>query len=184
MITSGVGDIDIGWSFSGFGSTAPRMRLWGDASNSRKQTFEIDTDWLDATAATNVADVNFRAFSYNGPTTFLRVIPSGASSITIYEGGQRVRRTTVNDTNYLISSTDYIVGYRTLTGTRTATLPTAVNASGQVYVIKDEAGAAATFNIVVSGQAGQLINGTNTNTISTDYGSVSVYSNGTNWFTF
>lgn len=98
--------------------------------------------------------------------------------------GQRVKRVGVADINYSVLSSDYIVGYRTLTASRTVTLPSSVNASGQIYVIKDEAGAAASFNIVVSGQAGQLIDGANTALISSNYASLSLYSDNSKWFIF
>lgn len=93
-------------------------------------------------------------------------------------------RKTVADAAYPILTTDYLIAYTSLTSGRTATLPTAVGATRQVYVIKDESGGAATNNITIACTGGQTIDGSATKTINSNYGSLSVYSNGAVWFSF
>ena len=55
--------------------------------------------------------------------------------------------------------------------------------SGKTLCIKDEAGNANANNIKISTEGAANINGSSTATISTDDGSLNLYSNGSNWFT-
>lgn len=92
-------------------------------------------------------------------------------------------RTAVADTAYSALSTDVIIAYSTLTAGRQITLLAASAVSGQIFIIKDEAGAAATYTITIATVSGN-IDGAATKTITSNYGVVRVYSNGTNYFTF
>lgn len=109
---------------------------------------------------------------------------SAASSYLKHVGGQIYGRTAVNDANYTVLQYDYLIAYTSLTAGRTVTLPapSATN-SGQIFVIKDEAGGAATNNITVQGASGN-IDGVSSLTITANYGSLRCYNNGTNYFTF
>jgi hypothetical protein len=91
------------------------------------------------------------------------------------------KRTVVADAAYAILITDYMVSYTSLTAGRTATLPTAVNVKGH---IKDESGGAAAHNITIATTSAQTIDGAATKAISANYGSLRVYSDGANWFTY
>ena len=95
-------------------------------------------------------------------------------------------RTTVADAAYNILATDYIVAYTSLTAGRIATLPTAVGCAGQHYIIKDESGSAGTYNITMGSTSSQTIDGAaaSSTKISTNYGVLRLYSNGSNWFTW
>lgn len=99
-------------------------------------------------------------------------------------GAFTVKRTTVADAAYAILATDYIVAYTSLTAARTATLPTAVGATGRSYILKDETGGAATNNITLATTSSQTIDGASTKVISANYGVLRVYSSGAQWFTF
>lgn len=93
-------------------------------------------------------------------------------------------RTAVAGGSYTTLATDYLIAYTTtLAGSNTVTLLPAAGVGGRVFLIKDEGGTAATHNITIQGQGGALIDGAASKTISTNYGSVKVYTNGTNWFT-
>jgi hypothetical protein len=98
------------------------------------------------------------------------------------------KRTTVADIGYTALVTDQLIAYTSLTGTRTVSLPAAAGfataATNQWFVIKDEAGTAGTNNIVIDPNAAELIDGAATKSITTNYGSLSIYTNGTAWFTF
>jgi hypothetical protein len=74
---------------------------------------------------------------------------------------------TINTNNYFINCTS---------GTFTVTLPTAVGITGQTFIIKNSG--AGTITVATTG--GQSIDGTTTKTL-TQYGSITVQSNGSNW---
>ena len=112
------------------------------------------------------------------------LIDVGAGSTKI-NGGQKGNVTTASGTPYNVPETDYIVNStRSAAGAGTVNLLTATVAAGKIYHIKDAAGNAGTNNITVATQGAETIDGAAIATINTNYGSVSVYSDGTNWFTF
>ena len=53
---------------------------------------------------------------------------------------------------------------------------------GRIVYIKDESGSAGSYGITISTQGSESIDGSNSYLISDDYGSLKVYSNGTDWF--
>lgn len=89
-------------------------------------------------------------------------------------------------TSYTVLTTDTIIGVTSTASARTITLPNAALVPNQVFVVKDQSGAAATNNITVKSTAGTL-DGVAAGTgipINANYGSLSFYSNGTNYFIF
>jgi len=90
-------------------------------------------------------------------------------------------------TDYTILLTDHFVGVTSTASARIMTLPSAVTAGQtRVIVVKDQSGGAAINNITVKSAAG-TIDGVAAGTgvlISSNYGSLSFYSNGTNWFIY
>ena len=101
---------------------------------------------------------------------------------THLSGGLVHKHTTVSST-YTASVADYILGV--------SAVPTEIEvdatlfAEGQVLVIKDESGAASgTDTILLNAAAAQTIDGVTTVTIESSYGSVLLYSNGSNWFIY
>lgn len=65
-------------------------------------------------------------------------------------------------------------------GAVTITLPTAASANGVVFYVKKTDASANAVTIKAAGS--ELIDGTNTKVLSTQYTSVQFYSNGTAWF--
>lgn len=99
----------------------------------------------------------------------------------VFSGGMQLERTAVSSSTYNISSSaDYILGCDPTSNAITVTLPD-VTWAAQVYIVKDETGHAAAHNITVATSGGQTIDGASSVTISTNYGVVRVYSNGSNW---
>jgi len=88
----------------------------------------------------------------------------------------------VTAATYTAKGGDRLIGVNRA-GTVTITLPTTEVRKGRTYTVKDESGAAATNNITVATEGAETIDGSATDTISTDYGSVTYYSDGANWFT-
>lgn len=90
-----------------------------------------------------------------------------------------VHRSTAAD---VTSSGEGIIGVSDTSVARTVTLGSADVVEGKQIVVKDESGAAGTNNITVATEGLETIDGSATATISTNYGSITVYSDGTNWF--
>jgi hypothetical protein len=82
-----------------------------------------------------------------------------------------------------ILSTDYLVAHTTLSAPATDPLPAANTVTGQVFIVKDEAGTAGTNNITISRAGSDTIDGGTTTVISTNYGVKKLYSTGASWFT-
>jgi hypothetical protein len=91
--------------------------------------------------------------------------------------------TTASGATYQTDGTEFIIHctYST-TGTQAITLDTDELVSGRMLVIKDTAGGAATFPITISTEGAEKIDGQDTYVINVNYGSVTLYSNGTHWF--
>lgn len=93
--------------------------------------------------------------------------------------------TVTKTANYTVTLTDYTIRGNATSGNITFTLPTAASAydsntlEGKVYVFKRTDGTANTFTIAANGA--ELIDGSNTKTITTQYASITVQSNGTSW---
>lgn len=196
------GDVGaIAYSQKTFGNTTTRVF---DPNNTGRSTFIIDTMTTTSSLSTtsDQAAVRYRRGGSNKWLVGLNSSGAGLDSFDVYSSGSsiaaisftpngntklgaglQVDRTAVSDTNYSILATDYIIAYTSLSTPRTTTLPTAVGATGQEHVIKDESGAAAAHNITIATTSTQTIDGIATQSISSNYGVLRVYSNGTNWFT-
>lgn len=107
----------------------------------------------------------------------------GLPSPLSINGGLIYKRTAISDQDYSAQPTDYIIAYTLLTGPHSVTLPAADSiAAGTAYVIKDETGTAGSRPIKIIPAGGKL-NGLATMDIATNFGSITVYSSGTAWFT-
>lgn len=86
--------------------------------------------------------------------------------------------------NYIIvANQDYYVGITNTAAPRTVTLPSTVVITNQAFIIKDESGAAATNNITVSVNGGvKTIDGLTSFIMNTNYGSLTLKYDGTNYF--
>jgi hypothetical protein len=112
----------------------------------------------------------------------VKVVPKGAGRVW-NTAGVKMNRTTVADAAYTVLGSDYIIAYTSLTTGRAVTLPAPSSTnSGQIFIVKDEAGSAGTNNLTVSGASGN-IDGAASYVISTNYGLARFYSNGSNYFT-
>ena len=98
-------------------------------------------------------------------------------------GGLTLNTTTVNAATYDLLVTDYLlmVSYTATGAVTSLTLPTAQTTAGRTIVIKDSGGNATTNNITIDTEASQTIDGAATLVIATNYASVTLCSDGTNW---
>lgn len=92
------------------------------------------------------------------------------------------RRAVSADTN--TAANDVIIATTSTSAARTHTIRTADTVGRRIYIFTDEGGNAGTNNITIATEGTQKINGADTYVINTNYGSVRLYCNGTNWFTF
>ena len=101
-----------------------------------------------------------------------------------YSGGQNYSITTVAAATYDLVITDTLLNV-TYTGTAAVTSLTLITSqavAGRTIVIKDAGGNASANNITIDTEGGETIDGQATYVSSTDYESITLYSDGTNWF--
>lgn len=91
------------------------------------------------------------------------------------------KRTQVILPSYTITADDYIVEVNYTSGGVTLYLPSAVGIEGQIYTIKDAGGTAAANPITVTPDGSETIDGNSTGSVTADYGTLTIYSNGANW---
>lgn len=99
---------------------------------------------------------------------------------SVFSNGFVHKRTNVADTAYSVVATDYFISYSTLSATRAVTLLSSGLLTGQVFIIKDEAGTALANNITFVG----TIDGSASAKIITNYGVMRIYWNGTSYSSF
>jgi len=125
------------------------------------------------------------------PTDRLQVDSDGQMSLTgnlKVSGGQIVKRTATGAADYNPSAltTDYLIAVDNTAAPRAVTISTEDINSGstdnpRVFVIKDESGGAGSNSITISGETGN-IDGAGSAVINNNYGSRTVYADGTNLF--
>jgi hypothetical protein len=93
-------------------------------------------------------------------------------------GGPAQYPVTTKTGNYTATLTDYFIRVDTTSGNVTITLPTAVNYAGLSYIILKTVAA---NTVTVQGTSSQTLNGSSTQTITSQYGVLRVFSNDTNW---
>lgn len=79
---------------------------------------------------------------------------------------------------------EVIIGVTDTSAARTITILSADIVANRLFIIKDESGAAGTNNITVATEGAETIDGAASYTISTNYGVVRMYSDGTNLYTW
>ena len=106
------------------------------------------------------------------------------AGITTLGSGMVYSTTLVAGATYSVLVGDaFIYSSYSVTGTCAIDLPTAQLLDGRTIVIKDIGGDASTNNLTVTTEGAELIDGAATAVISTDYGKVTLQSDGTNWYT-
>jgi hypothetical protein len=107
--------------------------------------------------------------------------PGPTFSQAVVGTGMLIEKYTATPISYQVLNSDAIIGVTSTAAARTITMPASSLVTGQVWTIKDESGGASVNNITVSGN-GKNIDDAATYPISTNYGSVSLYYNGTQFY--
>ena len=115
---------------------------------------------------------------YNATVSSQRV-----KKLLFVDGGMRVKHTSTTS-NYTTKESDFIIGVDTTSAAVTITLASETVTKGRVVIINDEGGHAATNNITIAKEGSETIDGSATTSISSNNGTVRLYSDGSNWFTF
>jgi hypothetical protein len=97
---------------------------------------------------------------------------------------QFVNITTVNSSTYDLNEDDYIlhVTYTSTSAVTSLTLPTEQTSSGRKIIIKDAGLNAAINSITIDTEGSETIDGSSTLLIDSNGESVTLYSDGSNWF--
>jgi len=104
------------------------------------------------------------------------------SDVTLH-GTQSLGRTAIAAATADTSGGQALIAFTADFTTRTLTLLTADVVVGRYFIIKDESGTAGTNFITIATQGTETIDGQASIQIAINYGFVTVYSDGTNWFT-
>jgi len=116
---------------------------------------------------------------YFDPVNYRLGITCGSSgpNSTLQTGGSFATAISTQSSNYSASINDYTI---LCNSTLTITLPDATGAKGRIYVIKNIG--TGTITITRNGSTSQTIDGTATQTLSTQYQSMMIQSDGSNWY--
>lgn len=111
-------------------------------------------------------------------------IATRSDKSSYFKGGQRVNVTSVSS-NYTIREGDYIIAADTSSSALTITIPeNLVAKKGYVIIVDDAGGNAGAHNITITTAGSEQIDGSGSTTISTNYASLALYSDGSNWYSF
>lgn len=100
------------------------------------------------------------------------------------KGGRTVNITATGDgDDYTVRSDDYIIGADTNDSTLTVTIPSGEAKKGRVIIINDEGGNASGNNISIDSDSVDIDDSAD-DSITTDYGTLALYSDGSQWYTF
>ena len=116
---------------------------------------------------------------------YIKEVFSVTNTETALKKGQRFNRTAIANINYTLSTSDYLVAITDLTLLAPSIglpLPSLVG-TGKHFIVKDEVGGAASTTITIRADGEKLIDGATSLTITTNYDSSDLYTDGSNYFT-
>lgn len=99
---------------------------------------------------------------------------------TLHVTGSAAFSTTTKTANYTATATDYVIMCNNTSGAITISLPNASGCAGRVYIIKKISGAG--NNVVIDPFGSNQIDGSSTRTMTAQYESVLIQSDGSDWF--
>lgn len=106
----------------------------------------------------------------------------------LFGSGQKFKRTNfstvLSGSTYSANTRDFLIGITSLSYAPNIGLPSPkLVGEGKTLIVKDEAGGAATTTITIRSAGEETIDGTSTTTLTANYQSKRLYSDGSNWFT-
>jgi len=103
----------------------------------------------------------------------------------VQSGQYALPLSTVTAATYTVEDGDVILNItRTATGTCAISLPTKDHQVGRVLLVKDAGGGATTYNITVTTEGSETIDGAASVVIDANYSALWLYTDGSNWFVF
>ena len=167
-------------------NNASQLRFY-EANNSFSAIFPPPAIFYTSFEAGNQAANISYTLPTTTPTTNGQILTATTAGVMSWSRANSLSHTSLG-ANYTMTVTDAIVGANAVGITITLSSAAAVSA-GTILVIKDETGIASgatpgTTDITISATGVETIDGVATQAISTAYGSVRLYSDGTNWFTY
>ena len=165
--------------------TGNRIMTSPNGINWTIRTSAVDNNWQSICYSPEIGRFCAVASSGTGNRVMSSEILSNIGCVNIL-GAQFSKITTVNAATYDLLQSDYILNVTyTSTGAVTSlTLPTAQTIEGRIIHIKDSGGNAGANNITIDTEGGENIDGAGTYVISTNYDKVTLYCDGSNWFSF
>jgi predicted hotdog family 3-hydroxylacyl-ACP dehydratase len=120
-----------------------------------------------------------------GTGTRFSIDSSGTSHL---RAGMQINRTAMNLSSSVTQSAaigDNLIGVTAVTaGSQIDLFDASDVGAGYLLSIKDESGNAGTNNVIIDASGSQTIDGAATVTITVGYGSLEIYSDGANWFSY
>jgi hypothetical protein len=105
----------------------------------------------------------------------------GSSTSAVTPGASAAIDAT-HTTNHTIATDNVIIPVNTSSSAVTITLYAVSGNGGRVICVKDVGGAAYTNNITIDANSSETIDGATTQTIASNYGSLSMFCDGSAWF--
>lgn len=173
------------WDIGDFALTAKSLTLNNGATDGGAVYFD-DTSTSFLKSAADGLTLDIGGFTLVEPsandTTSLGVTAKRFKHL-FTSGGHHVNTTTVAAASYDLLVTDHVllVTY-TGTGTCAIDLKTAQVVAGRILKIKDAGGNASVYNITITTEGAQTIDGAATFVMNSNYQSVELVCDGTNWF--
>jgi hypothetical protein len=116
---------------------------------------------------------------------FVKEVFGVTNSEVFQKRGQRFGRTTFSGANVTLSTTDYLIGITSLAIAPSVGLPLpSLVGAGKTFIVKDEVGGAGTTTITIRSEGEKTIDGASSATITSNYNSLSFYTDGSNWFIY
>ena len=102
--------------------------------------------------------------------------------------GQKFKRTSIDTlvtgSVYSVITSQFLLAVTSLSYAPNIGLPLPkLVGEGKHFIVKDEAGGAASTTITITSAGEKTIDGASSKTITSNYGSVELYTDGANWFT-
>ena len=148
--------------------------------NTTTDTLEIynGTEWLILVDTASDQDITGN-WTFSEPVGFGTLSPVSQVDVN---GSVSVKR--VSSAVNVDSDDEVIFGIDSSSTTVTVTILTADIVAGRLFIIKDESGDAGSNNITVATEMAETIDGQATASISVNFGSLRLYTNGTNLFSW